>query len=1491
MSNTENINTADITAVNNNNLGSLESVGSNESLNSELSDSSNVSSILSNNDELDELLNELNTDDDDDELPNVELSNQVVSTPEVNVNEIDFSFINEKNHYLMHKIILGLIKENKLKTSNSQHLFSALNNYYSEFCQKLDTTTTNTKYFGFKFPCSKPTKISDSGITAYIAKHYTDEEFNSIRECIHTFLYQDVYRCNDNKDFQSLSNNIVLVRVREYPNLILTDTEIDQLNDYTQFNRNSNDNYHSINNPIINDYSVFKSIKSKENINNKKIIRYEYLTIDRNICYRILSRSTIGNIKSNFVKDLKYIYDLQHNAEHYPKSSNFRIFKHSDENIKKFRNVYEYLTFRPELVSNTNISEYSLLECSNTNKRKYHLETLYIYYVGKPYYDYTNTSTVRLCYEPMDNSNIESKVWITNYSFGNIKLKDVLPLVFLMKSNINLKNTIYNKSSLCYVSSLNRRYYRNANHKLLSSILDNYYKSNNNIKFLIDYTKLLSSYTNSSSSIIRSIYVRIFLKSNFVNNVIRKGYTISEVYFNTFGNKNKFELVNPDVYINVLNTIDSKLSNRNFDNDCNSNLIYSFNKDDIPISSTLDESLESNISINLFDYQKSNIMWMKNLENDITNSKINYDFSVLKGIYSLDNHNYHDVKYEGNHYMLKKIDNGRSYQVHHYDDIIKSLRGKISIPGGVICDEVGLGKTLSTVSHIITQIEDDKRMRKDGILTYDINNLLVLPGRLVSQWMFELNKYIKDISKFNIVKLGTLTDVKALDKKLVNGKIKLQEIDILIVCSNLLNNEKYESLVEEHHKKYTSLDDRYKFIDILSTKYNRIIVDEIHEITIPNQPYGNNQCNYLYAKSNKSLRKKPKELLEIFNTRLQSNFKWCLTATPFNYGPFNLMGILNFLIDIYDKTKYQDSINNYGIVKGFYDQNQMSNIVKTHFKGIKKSDIRDVIDIPIFSEKIIRIPLSNIEKNIYNTNKSSYYSNDINTIKRLFMICTNICVANLFNQVDTNSKEIQITTLEDLNKMMIKKFTSSKNIAEKEKKKLVEGVPEFETKYKQFENINKILKQIVPLKDYKEFKQKYIYYITDCLDIYKNGIKNENTETFGIKNEYMSQVKIIFCRIWHTMFQYLDKISQTSADNYQDYLNTIDNPSEDIYTINNSIDDILKNDEIACMNMALITTNSFSQSLTNNILQGFMTKIALVHYQMNKDKFNTADGKIKSLDNDIKRFNNQIKLFSSNEFIKEKTSEPCMICFEEFDKVIVTKCRHVYCGDCHKILSKNNTIAYACPECRGNVQPSQVIMTTMDKIKQEENKGEEESKVEEVVINKANLSTEEILKIKEWRNQCINKYGSKMTYLIEYLQEILVNEENRVIIFSQYDNMLKLIGKTLDEYKIKNVFCKGNVNTVSKRINMFKTDKSIRVIMLSSEKSNSGSNLTEANHIILVDVLNANKNTSKDIECQAIGRAVRLGQKKPVTVTRLITTDTIEEEYYNKNKYNIADIQ
>ena len=121
--------------------------------------------------------------------------------------------------------------------------------------------------------------------------------------------------------------------------------------------------------------------------------------------------------------------------------------------------------------------------------------------------------------------------------------------------------------------------------------------------------------------------------------------------------------------------------------------------------------------------------------------------------------------------------------------------------------------------------------------------------------------------------------------------------------------------------------------------------------------------------------------------------------------------------------------------------------------------------------------------------------------------------------------------------------------------------------------------------------------------------------------------------------------------------------------------------------------------------------------------------------------------------------------------------------------------------------------------------------------------------------------------------------------------MLTLISKVLDKYGIKNVYCNGSVHAVSKSIMNFKSNPNIRVIMLSSETANSGNNLTEANHVIFIDVLSHEKSKTMDIEKQAVGRTVRLGQNKGVIVTRFIMRNTIEEYTYNNNKYDMATLE
>lgn len=227
-----------------------------------------------------------------------------------------------------------------------------------------------------------------------------------------------------------------------------------------------------------------------------------------------------------------------------------------------------------------------------------------------------------------------------------------------------------------------------------------------------------------------------------------------------------------------------------------------------------------------------------------------------------------------------------------------------------------------------------------------------------------------------------------------------------------------------------------------------------------------------------------------------------------------------------------------------------------------------------------------------------------------------------------------------------------------------------------------------------------------------------------------------------------------------------------------------------------------------------------------------------------------------NEFNeKVKEAKCCPICLEDLTNSVmtVTECGHFFCGSCISTSLKQHNIN-KCPMCRAQINSKklQVILPRKKKKKKD-------------------------------TDENINKWGTKMARLIQYLHQILNDKKNRVIIFSQFDNMLKLVGNVLLENKITHLFLKGSANVVQGRIRKFKLDPSIRIVLLSSEKAASGLNLTEANNIILLDSHNARKNLCKIIEEQAIGRSVRLGQKESVSVKRFVMKNTIEEENYLRN--------
>jgi len=142
------------------------------------------------------------------------------------------------------------------------------------------------------------------------------------------------------------------------------------------------------------------------------------------------------------------------------------------------------------------------------------------------------------------------------------------------------------------------------------------------------------------------------------------------------------------------------------------------------------------------------------------------------------------------------------------------------------------------------------------------------------------------------------------------------------------------------------------------------------------------------------------------------------------------------------------------------------------------------------------------------------------------------------------------------------------------------------------------------------------------------------------------------------------------------------------------------------------------------------------------------------------------------------------------------------------------------------------------------------------------------------------KHGSKPAALVRFLQAVTQNGE-QVIVFSYWYDTLKLIGNTLRLCGLHSVFCGGSGNAMSDALRDF-TSGAAPIILLSAQSKASGANLQCATQVVLLDPAGSSPEHGSTLEEQAIGRAVRMGQKRPVMVTRFCVTGTIEEQLFSQ---------
>jgi SNF2 family DNA or RNA helicase len=276
---------------------------------------------------------------------------------------------------------------------------------------------------------------------------------------------------------------------------------------------------------------------------------------------------------------------------------------------------------------------------------------------------------------------------------------------------------------------------------------------------------------------------------------------------------------------------------------------------------------------------------------------------------------------------------------------------------------------------------------------------------------------------------------------------------------------------------------------------------------------------------------------------------------------------------------------------------------------------------------------------------------------------------------------------------------------------------------------------------------------------------------------------------------------------------------------------------------------------------------------------------ISAIQKEIKDLEEANKLYTS--FINDKTLFCCLCghtsqCFEDF---MVEECRDYFCHECAVLMSESGQ--KQCPKCRKTSFDSSKLakLTTKDGFDSE---------------------------IKSITGLSRRLWGSKICEIVDQVYSVTSFDPNRagatktdatnkVIIFAQWEDLLEQLEIALREVGIQAVTVKGSTNARTKAIKTFQEVSSCKVIILSSVFGASGINLVQANYVFIVhpfldtnalkssaldtNGINHKKGMAEQYEYQAICRAYRTGQTRPVTVMHFIREDTVEATLYNNRSY------
>ena len=148
--------------------------------------------------------------------------------------------------------------------------------------------------------------------------------------------------------------------------------------------------------------------------------------------------------------------------------------------------------------------------------------------------------------------------------------------------------------------------------------------------------------------------------------------------------------------------------------------------------------------------------------------------------------------------------------------------------------------------------------------------------------------------------------------------------------------------------------------------------------------------------------------------------------------------------------------------------------------------------------------------------------------------------------------------------------------------------------------------------------------------------------------------------------------------------------------------------------------------------------------------------------------------------------------------------------------------------------------------------------------------------------------ASGKTETLFELLDPLIEEGQKVLVFSQFVQMLLLLEKECRERQINTHILTGQTKDRQQVVNAFQSDTRPGVFLLSLRAAGTGLNLTNASYVVLYDPW-----WNPAVEAQAIDRSHRIGQTQTVNAYRLIAPGTVEEkiwELQQSKAQTIADV-